>query len=139
MHTEKAQVTIGKVWWKHKIIRTAFAEWKKHDKKLYDESKVPMNKKAKKLVDSGYQGIQKDTENVEMPHKWSKKHKLTKEQKKYNHQLSKKRIKVENKICELKVFEILDERYRSPKANRFWLRFNLICWIVNHNNGFWNF
>lgn len=50
-------------------MRTAFAEGKKHDKKLYDESKVPTNRAAKKLADSGYQGIQSNTENVELPYK----------------------------------------------------------------------
>jgi hypothetical protein len=40
-----------------------------HDKKLYDKGRVPMNKKAKKLADSGYQGIQHDTGNVEIPEK----------------------------------------------------------------------
>jgi hypothetical protein len=138
MHTQKAQIIMNPKW-RWRVLRTAFAEWRVHDKKLYDNSRVPMNKKAKKRLDSWYQGVQKSTWNVYLPHKWSKKHKLTKEQKKNNHELSKKRIKVENKICEIKVFEIFDERYRSPKASRFWLRFNLVCGIVNHNNGFWNF
>ena len=140
MHTEKAQVIIGKkLWWKHKILRISFTKWKTHDKKLYEDNRVPMNTKTKKLVDLWYQWTQKTTKNIELPYKKSKKYKLTKEEKKYNHELSKRRIKVENKICELKVFEIFDERYRSPKASRFSLRFNLICWIVNHNNWFWNF
>jgi len=135
MHTTKAQITIDSKW---KILRTWFAKWHVHDKKLYDQTKVPTNKNTKKKVDSGYQWIQKNTTNVELPYKSSKLKKLTKEQKQYNHQHSKVRIKAENKIREIKIFDIFDETYRN-KWRRFWLRFNLVCWIVNHNSWFGNF
>jgi len=135
MHTTKAQITIDSKW---KILRTWFAKWHVHDKKLYDQTKVPTNKNTKKKVDSGYQWIQKNTANVELPYKSSKLKKLTKEQKQYNHQHSKVRIKAENKIREIKIFDIFDETYRN-KWRRFWLRFNLVCWIVNHNSWFGNF
>jgi len=50
---------------------------------------------------------------VELPYKSSKLKKLTKEQKQYNHQHSKVRIKAENKIREIKIFDIFDETYRN--------------------------
>ena len=56
--------------------------------------------------------------NVEIPYKSSKNNKLTKEQKQYNHALSKQRIKVENIIREIKIFDIFDETYRN-KGKRF--------------------
>jgi ribosomal protein L35 len=55
---------------------------------------------------------------VHIPKKASKLHPLTKEEKKQNRELSSKRILVENKICQLKVFDILDEKYRN-KQKRF--------------------
>lgn len=133
-HTMKAQVVIS---WAGQILRTDFANGKMHDKKLFDKSKLMVSPKTKKRVDSWYQWVQNTMWNVDMPKKWSKKHPLTKAEKKTNTELSKKRILVENKLCQIKVFDIFDEKYRN-KWRRFWLRFNLVCWIVNHNNGFSN-
>jgi len=56
--------------------------------------------------------------HVQIPYKSSKNKKLTKEQKAYNHTLSKQRIKVENVIREVKIFDIFDETYRN-KGRRF--------------------
>lgn len=132
-HTVKAQIIISKGW---EILRTNFARWKVHDKKLFDQSKLIIHQDINKFGDSWYQGIQDDMSNVSIPKKASKLHPLTKEEKKQNKELSSKRILVENKIRQLKVFDILDEKYRN-KQKRFGLRFNLVCWIVNHNNWFW--
>lgn len=132
-HTVKAQIVISKGW---EILRANFARGKVHDKKLFDQSNLMIHPDIDKLGDSWYQGIQELMSNVRIPKKASKLHPLSKEDKNQNKELSSKRILVENKICQLKVFDILDEKYRN-KQKRFWLRFNLICWIVNHNNWFW--
>jgi hypothetical protein len=131
-HTLKAQIVIKQNW---HILRTNFTNGKTHDKKLYDESKLKINKNINQKVDSGYQWIQETKKNITLPYKSSKKKKLTKEQKKFNKELSSKRIKVENKLCEIKCFRIFDYKYRNRKT-RFWLRFNLICWIINHEHWF---
>jgi hypothetical protein len=81
-------------------------------------------------VDSGYQGIKELHTNSELPTKSTKKHPLTKEQKKKNRLLSKSRVLVENIIGKLKVFRILAEKYRN-RRKRFGLRFNLIAAICN--------
>ena len=133
-HTLKAQVIISQKW---QILRTNFAKWSTHDKKLYDQSKVNINDKTEKLMDSWYQWVQNDKNNVVIPYKKPKKWKLTKNEKIHNENLSRRRIKVENKLAEVKVFDILDEKYRNWRR-RFWLRFNLICGIVNYNNWFIN-
>ncbi len=133
-HTNKVQVVISS---SGQILKTDFAYGKVHDKKLFDKSRLMISKKTKKLWDSWYQWVQKDMHNVYIPKKASKKQPLTKEEKQKNYELSKKRILVENKLCQIKVFDIFDEKYRN-KWRRFWLRFNLVCWIVNHNNGFKN-
>ena len=69
------------------------------------------------LADSGYLGLVKRHANSRLPHKKSKLHPLTDEQ------------KTENRS--LKIFRILAERYRN-RRKRFGLRFNLIAALYDH-------
>jgi hypothetical protein len=98
-------------------------------------------------ADSGYQGITKYRNKSEIT---IKKHKildpignniikfgLTKKEEDYNHSLSKIRIKVENKIGEIKIFKILSYTYRNF-IKKHDLRFNIIAGIVNLKNNFLN-
>ena len=112
------------------VVATHFGKGKTHDMKLYEKSKVVLSKEVEIKADSGYQGLQKKHGKVLIPKKKSKKHKLTKGEKKVNRELSKKRIKVENVIRRLKIFRILGERYRH-RRKRLGLRFNLISGIYN--------
>jgi hypothetical protein len=91
-----------------------------------------MRETSKCLVDTGYQGIQKIHNNSEHPKKKSKKHPLTKEDKKQNQHISSIRITIENIIREVKIFRIIAEKYRN-RRRRFALRFNLIAAIYNLN------
>jgi hypothetical protein len=82
------------------------------------------------LADSGYQGIQKHTENALLPKKKSKHNPLTQQQKIYNRMLASARVIIENIIRKLKRFRILADKYRN-RRKRFQLRFNLIAAIYN--------
>ena len=82
------------------------------------------------MGDSGYQGLDKKHPNSETPHKKTKKHPLTAEQKSENRDLSRRRIVIEHVIGRLKVFRILAERYRN-RRKRFALRFHLIAALYN--------
>lgn len=82
------------------------------------------------LADSGYQGIDKLHEKSKTPKKKPKKGELTKDEKRANRELSRRRIVVENVIRSLKIFRILLERYRN-RRRRFSLRFNLIAGLYN--------
>ena len=106
------------------IIATYFGKGKMHDLKLYEKSRTKLSKEIEIKADSGYQGMQKKHAKVLIPKKNSKLHRLTKEEKRANRTLSKKRIKVENVIRRLKIFRILGERYRH-RRKRLGLRFNL--------------
>lgn len=112
------------------VIATYFGKGKTHDLKLFEKSKVRLAKEIGMKGDSGYQGMQKKHSKVLIPKKNTKLHKLTKEEKRANRELSKKRIKVENVIRRLKIFRILGERYRH-RRKRLGLRFNLISGIHN--------
>lgn len=112
------------------VVATYFGKGKMHDLKLFEKSKMRLTKEVEIKADSGYQGLQKKHGKALIPKKNTKLHKLTKEEKKANRELSKKRIKVENVIRRLKIFRILGERYRH-RRKRLGLRFNLISGIYN--------
>ncbi len=82
------------------------------------------------LADSGYLGLTKQHGNSQTPHKSSKLHPLTGEQKAENRHLARERFVAEHIIRSLKIFRILAERYRN-RRRRFGLRFNLIAAIYN--------
>ncbi len=113
------------------IIATFFGKGKTHDGKIYEKSGVRLLKEIEIKADSGYQGLQKRHSKVLIPKKKSKLKKLTKEEKRANRELARKRVKVENVIRRLKIFRILGERYRN-RRKRLGLRFNLISGIHNY-------
>lgn len=109
---------------------------KVHDFKIHKESEfIPIGTRV--YADSGYQGISKRTKNARIPIKKSKKKPLGYWQKLYNKIISKRRIKVENVIAEVKNFRILSHRYRN-KRKGYNLKFNIIAGIVNLKNSFLN-
>lgn len=112
------------------VICTDFANGRKHDFRLFKESKMLIHHKVKVITDTGYQGIQKIHNNSELPRKRNKKHPLTKKDKTNNHRLSIERALNENVISILKRFKIIADKYRN-RRKRFGLRFNLIAGIYN--------
>ena len=127
-HTLKSQLVVDKD--SKKIICTAFSNGKKHDFKLFKNSKTMINNNIQSITDTGYLGINKIHSNNYLPKKSSKNNPLTKENKSRNKYLSKIRILCENVIGAIKRFKIISERYRN-RRKRFSLRFNLICGIYN--------
>lgn len=113
-----------------KIICTAFSNGKRHDFRLFKESKTYLHPHINALTDSGYLGLQKIHAKTQMPKKKSKKKPLTKEDKKNNKRLSSERAINENIIGLLKRFKIIADRYRN-RRKRFGLRFNLLAGLYN--------
>lgn len=113
-----------------KIICTAFSNGKRHDFRLFKESKTPIHPQINALTDSGYLGLQKLHAKTQIPKKKSKKKPLSEEDKKKNAKLSSERVINENVIGLLKRFKIIADRYRN-RRKRFCLRFNLIAGIYN--------
>ena len=112
------------------IICLAFANGKKHDFRLFKDSRVHIRPEIVLEADTGYQGLVRLHTNSLLPKKRSKKHPLTKQQRRENHKISSSRIFVEHAIRFVKRFRILSERYRN-RRNRFALRFSLIAGICN--------
>lgn len=84
------------------VICTSFSNGKKHDFKLFKESKVRWTKERSGLTDSRYTGIKKLEKNSKLPKKASKKKPLTKEERKENQKISSERVVNENVIGSLK-------------------------------------
>ncbi|WP_250295852.1 IS5 family transposase [Wolbachia endosymbiont of Oedothorax gibbosus] len=127
-HTIKTQIVTEKK--SKKVICTSFSNGRKHDFRMFRESKVAVLPQTKILADAGYRGMQKIHKNVVLPHRKTKKNPLSKEQKKENRALMSQRAIVENVIGLLKRFKIISYRYRN-RRKRFGLRFNLIAAIHN--------
>ncbi len=128
-HTLKAQVVVEQS--SGRILATAFSAGHTHDFALFKRSRLWLCSKSRCLADAGYRGLGRFHANSQTPHKKSKHHPLTPQQKEENQQLSSKRMVVEHALGRLKVFRILSERYRN-RRKRFGLRFNLLAAIANH-------
>ena len=112
------------------IIALAFSNGKKHDFQLFKDSRFHVKAETELEADTGYQGLARIHANPLLPKKRSKNHPLTKQERKDNREISRKRILVEHAIRFVKRFRILSERYRN-RRKRFALRFSLIAGICN--------
>ncbi len=117
-----------------RIICTAFGPGRRHDFRLFKRSRLRIHPSVKATTDTGFLGIAKLHANSRQPKKRSKKHPLTKEDKRFNRAVSRERILNEHVIGALKRFRIISDRYRN-RRKRFGLRFNLIAGIYNHDLG----
>lgn len=125
----KSQVVVSKV--TKEIICTDFCPGSCHDFRLFKESKLPIHPDNNVAVDSGYQGIQKQHKNSQLPKKKSKKSPLAKQDKRCNRELASTRVTNEHVIGRIKRFKIIANRYRN-RRKRFSLRFNLIAGFYNY-------
>lgn len=95
----------------------------------------PLPKNARAYADSGYQGYQNDHPALEIPFKKSKNKPLAKDQKEYNHALSRYRVLGEHVLARMKRFRILADRYRYPKGSHG-EKFAIIAGVTNLMAGF---
>ncbi len=103
---------------------------KTHDFALFKSSRLALVPHLELLADSGYQGVDKLHSNSRTPHKKSKHHPLTPQQKQHNKALASRRITIEHALRFLKRFRILSSIYRN-RRKRFGLRLNLLAAITN--------
>jgi hypothetical protein len=81
-------------------------------------------------LDTGFVGIKKIHTNSVLPIKRKRNQELTKEEKRFNHQVASERVLNEHIIGLIKRFKIVADKYRN-RRKRFGLRFNLIAGICN--------
>ncbi len=116
------------------ILAIAHCEGKKHDYALFKEQCRWLPSDARLLLDTGFVGVKSLFANAVHPHKNTKLHKLTPEQKAENHRISSERIAIEHVNSRLKTFKILAIPYRN-RRKRFGLRSSLIAAFINMNAG----
>jgi hypothetical protein len=129
----KTQVVVDKS--SRKTICTAFSAGKRHDFRLFKESKTHIHPFVQAETDTGFTGIAKFHANSVLPKKRSKKKPLSKEDKTENRRTASERATNEHAIGFIKRFKILSERYRN-RRKRFGLRFNLFAGICNFELSF---
>ena len=117
-----------------KILAVAQHMGSTHDFELFKQAFRGANDKIQFLADSGFQGILKFHTNSLTPKKSSKHHKLSDDERKYNHELSKRRIAIEHINAWIKRFKIMSYKYRNKRL-RHGLRSALICGIYNMELG----
>jgi transposase len=95
----------------------------------------PLPKGSRAYADSGYQGLQDEHPDTDIPYKKSKRHPLTKDERAHNHGLSRFRVRVEHAFAKLKSFKMLSDRYRYPKPT-YAAKFAIVAGVVNLMAGF---
>ena len=107
---------------------------KTHDFKLFKDEFAGIGELIQILADSGYQGILEFHANSKTPIKKPKNGELSEEYKKYNRELSRVRILIENINRRIKRFKIMCDRYRN-KRKRHGLRMTILCALHNIDLG----
>jgi hypothetical protein len=128
-HTIKVQAIIDEI--TKGIIAIYTARGKKHEMRVFDESKTRFREDIHFTTDKGYVGLKKIHANTSMPKKKPKGKSLSKEEKKINRAISSRRMPNEHVFGILKRFDILASPYRN-RRKRFALRFSLIAGIYNY-------
>ena len=133
-HTTKNQIITNNEG--TRILNCYNAIGKTHDYQMIKDSNILPTLEEMKIggdFDSGYQGIQKELSNAVIPFKKSKNHELTEEEKAYNKELSRRRIKIENVNRQIKIFRIMKDVYRNH-MNRYDEKLTIMCRIYNFNH-----
>ena len=128
-HTIKIQLIVDEK--SKKIVSVAFDAGSVHDFLLFKNTTKDLNNLISFLADSGYQGITSIFKNSMIQKKKSKYNPLTDQDKELNKLISSIRITIEHVNCQLKIFRILSERYRS-RIKTFYKRAILICYFYNY-------
>jgi hypothetical protein len=101
-----------------------------HDERILKESRVPIHPQTEKLADRGYQGIETLYANSATPIKKTKNKPLNEAEKRFNQNLSKRRIVIEHVNRRCKIFRITKEIYRG-KHKHYGKTWNVIAALVN--------
>jgi hypothetical protein len=101
------------------LVLSPSSQGKTHDKKIHDEEDIigGIPDEIPVLVDLGFQGVQKQYENIRLPHKKPKGGELTPQQKEENQGLAKERVVCENAFAGVKRYNAISDVYRNRVSN----------------------
>ncbi len=104
---------------KRVIILTKAKAGSVHDKRQLDEEKIVEHIPGEIPIegDLGFQGLQNEFENIQLPHKKPRGKNLTEEQKEENRTLSSSRVKCEHAHAGIKRYNCVASVYRNRKID----------------------
>lgn len=116
-HTRKHLAAVDEG--KRVLVLTQAREGKVHDKRLLDEEEIVegIPDEIVVAVDLGFLGLQKEYDNIEIPHKKPRGGNLSDEQKRENHEKSSRRVRCENAFAGVKRYRIVSDIYRNRVTN----------------------
>ena len=131
-HTSKHLAAVDEH--KRVLVLSQAREGKVHDKRLLDEEGMAewIPEMIPIAVDLGFLGLQKEYENIEIPHKKPRGGSLNEEQKQENRERSSRRVRCENAFAGVKRYRIVSDVYRN-RVSEFDDRSMLSA------TGLWNF
>lgn len=112
-HTRKHLAAVDEG--KRVLVLTRAREGKVHDKRLLDEEEIVQGIPDAIViaVDLGFLGLQKEYDNIEIPHKKPRGGNLSNEQKQENREKSSRRVRCENAFAGVKRYGIVSDIYRN--------------------------
>lgn len=112
-HTRKHLAAVDEG--KRVLVLTGAREGRVHDKRLLDEVEMVegIPDEIVIAVDLGFLGLQKEYDNIEMPHKKPRGGSLSEEQKQENRERSSRRVRCENAFSGVKRYRIVSDVYRN--------------------------
>jgi len=115
------------------LLLTAARGGSVHDKRQLDEAEIieGIPSEIPIQADLGFQGLQKEVENVQLPHKKPRGKELTPEQKQENQDFSRERVKIEHAHAGMKRYRSVTDVYRNRVTN-------LDDRLMNVAAGLWN-
>lgn len=112
------------------LVLVRCAKGREHDFAVWKKGKIRLSPGTDLYADLGFLGLGKLHANTLLPFKSSKKHPLTKQQKRQNKEQAKARVPVEHANRQCKIFRILKETYRGKHRN-YGINWNLVAALVN--------
>jgi hypothetical protein len=112
-HTRKHLAAVDEK--KRVLVLSKAREGKVHDKRAHDEDDIAgcIPEEIPIEVDSGFLGLQKQYDNIHVPHKKPKGGELSENQKEENRLLSSSRVVCENAVAGVKRYNALNQIYRN--------------------------
>ena len=116
-HTRKHLAVVDEG--KRVLVLTQARAGKLQDKRLLDEEEIVQGIPDEIViaVDLGFLGLQKESDNIEMPHKKPRGGSLSDEQKRENREKSRRRVRCENAFAGVKRYRIVSDVYRNRVTN----------------------
>jgi len=118
------------------VLLTDTCEGKKHDKKVADEAGLSLPKGSLLYQDSGFQGFTLEGVTIFQPIKKPRGGELTDEEKAYNREISRIRIRVEHAIGGVKRYRIVKDPIRNWKPGFRDLVMETCCGLHNFRLNF---